>query len=122
MLKISIAYFIPYSLERGGLLYPKGRWKIMNKYESVIIINPSVDDEGIKSLITRFTDIINNDGKLEKTEELGKKRLAYEINKNKEGFYVVFNFEAKPELIAELERNYRIEDNVMKFITVKNEK
>ena len=94
----------------------------MNKYESVIIINPSVDDEGIKSLITRFTDIINNDGKLEKTEELGKKRLAYEINKNKEGFYVVFNFEAKPELIAELERNYRIEDNVMKFITVKNEK
>ena len=94
----------------------------MNKYESVIIINPSVDDEGIKSLITRFTDIINNDGKLEKTEELGKKRLAYEINKNKEGFYVVFNFEAKPELIAELERNYRIDDNIMKFITVKNEK
>ncbi len=94
----------------------------MNKYESVIIINPSVDDEGIKTLIKKFTDIINNDGKVEKTEELGKKRLAYEINKNKEGFYVVFNFEAKPELIAELERNYRIDDNIMKFITVKNEK
>ena len=94
----------------------------MNKYESVIIINPSVDDEGIKTLVKKFTDIINNEGKVEKTEELGKKRLAYEINKNKEGFYVVFNFEAKPELIAELERNYRIEDNVMKFITVKSEK
>ena len=65
--------------------------------------------------------IINNEGKVESVDELGKKRLAYEIMKNKEGFYVVFNFEAKPELIAELERNYRIEDSVMKFITVRKE-
>ena len=93
----------------------------MNKYESVIIINPSVDDEGIKALIKKFTDIINNDGKVESVDELGKRRLAYEIAKNKEGFYIVFNFEAKPELIAELERNYRIDDSVMKFITVKKE-
>ena len=93
----------------------------MNKYESVIIINPSVDDEGIKALIKKFTDIINNEGKVESVDELEKRRLAYEINKNKEGFYAVFNFEAKPELIAELERNYRIDDCVMKFITVKKE-
>ena len=93
----------------------------MNKYESVIIINPSVDEEGIKSLIKKFTDIINNDGKVESVDEIGKKRLAYEIMKNKEGYYTVFNFEAKPELIAELERNYRIDDSVMKFITVKKE-
>lgn len=93
----------------------------MNKYESVIIINPSVDEEGIKALIQKFTDIINNEGKVESAEELGKKRLAYEIQKNKEGFYVIFNFEAKPELITELERNYRIEDSVMKFITVRKE-
>ena len=93
----------------------------MNKYESIIIINPSVDEEGIKSLIKKFTDIINNEGKVESVEELGKKRLAYEIKKNKEGYYTLCNFEAKPELIAELERNYRIEDNVMKFITVKKE-
>ena len=56
----------------------------MNKYESVIIINPSVDDEGIKALIKKFTDIINNEGKVESAEELGKRRLAYEIMK-KEG-------------------------------------
>ena len=93
----------------------------MNKYESVIIINPSVDEEGIKSLIKKFTDIINNEGKVESVNEIGKKRLAYEIMKNKEGYYTVFNFEAKPELIAELERNYRIDDSVMKFITVKKE-
>ena len=93
----------------------------MNKYESVIIINPSVDEEGIKAVIAKFTDLINNDGKVESVNEIGKKRLAYEIMKNKEGFYTVFNFEAKPELIAELERNYRIDDNIMKFITIKNE-
>ena len=93
----------------------------MNKYESVIIINPSVDEEGIKTVIAKFTDLINNDGKVESVNEIGKKRLAYEIMKNKEGYYTVFNFEAKPELIAELERNYRIDDNIMKFITIKNE-
>ena len=93
----------------------------MNKYESVVIINPSVEEEKVKELSQKFTDIINNDGKVEKVEELGKKKLAYEVKKNKEGYYVVINFEANPELIAELERNYRIEDSVMKFITVRKE-
>ena len=93
----------------------------MNKYESVIIINPNVEEEGIKSLISRFTDLINNEGSVEKVTEMGRKKLAYEIQKNKEGYYVVFNFEAKPELIAELERQYRITDEVMKFMVVKEE-
>ena len=93
----------------------------MNKYESVIIINPSVEEEGIKALIAKYTDLINNEGKVESVDEIGKKRLAYEIMKNKEGYYVVFNFEAKPELIAELERNYRIDDSIMKFITIRKE-
>jgi len=91
----------------------------MNKYESVVIINPSVDEETMKSLIQKFTDLINNDGKVEKVEELGKRKLAYEIDKNKEAYYVVFTFEANPASIAELERVYRITDNVMKFIVIK---
>ena len=90
---------------------------IMNKYESVVIIDPAVAEEKVKELSQKFTDIINNDGKVEKVEELGKKRLAYEVKKNKEGYYVVINFEANPELISELERNYRIMDEVIKFIT-----
>ncbi|MCI8362492.1 MAG: 30S ribosomal protein S6 [Clostridia bacterium] len=93
----------------------------MNKYESVVIINPNVDEEGIKSLVQKFTALINNDGKLEKADELGKRRLAYEVKKNKEGYYVVFYFEANTSLIAELERNYRITDEVIKFMTVKVE-
>ena len=91
----------------------------MNKYESVIIINPSVDEEGMKALIQKFTDIINNEGKVESVDELGKKRLAYEIKKNKEAFYVQFNFESNPEAITELERVYRITDDILKFITIK---
>ncbi len=93
----------------------------MNKYESVIIIGQDVTEEGIKALITRFTDLINTDGKVENVQEVGRKKLAYEVKKNTEGYYVVFNFEAKPELIAELERNYRITDEVIKFITVRLE-
>ena len=93
----------------------------MNKYESVVIISPNVDEEGIKSLISRFSDLINNDGKVEKVDELGKRKLAYEVKKFEEAFYVVFYFEAKPELITELERNYRITDEVIKFMTVKYE-
>ena len=91
----------------------------MNKYESVIIINPSVEEEGMKNLIQKFTDLINNEGKVEKVDELGKKRVAYDIKKNKEAYYVVFYFEADPKSIAELERNYRITDEVIKFIVVR---
>ena len=91
----------------------------MNKYESVVIINPNVEENSLKELIERFQTLINTDGKVEQVNELGKKKLAYEINKNKEGYYVVYDFEANPKLIAELERNYRITDEIIKFIVVK---
>ena len=93
----------------------------MNKYESVVIINPNVDEEGLKSIVSQFTSLINTDGKLEKVDQLGKRRLAYEISKTKEAYYVVFYFEANPSLISEIERNYRIIDNIIKFMTIKVE-
>ena len=93
----------------------------MNKYESVIIINPNIEENGIKSLIEKFSNIINSDGKVAEAQEPGKKKLAYDINKQKEGYYVVFTFEANPKLIAELERNYRITDEVMKFIVIRKD-
>jgi len=93
----------------------------MNKYESVIIINPNLEAESIKALIEKFSNLINNNGKVDSVEEVGKKKLAYEIKKNKEGYYIVFKFEANPELITELERIYRITDEVIKFIVIKEE-
>ena len=92
--------------------------KVASRVRNEVI---NVDEEGIKGLVQKLTDLINNDGKVEKVDELGKKKLAYEIQKNKEGYYVVFNFEANPDLISELERNYRITDEVIKFMTIKVE-
>ncbi len=91
----------------------------MNKYESVVIINPNVEENALNELTEKFSALINNDGKVEQVNNLGKKKLAYEVKKNKEGYYVVFDFEANPNLIAELERNYRITDEVIKFIVIK---
>ncbi len=93
----------------------------MNKYESMIIINPAVDEEKVNELSTRFTDMINKDGNVEKVDNLGKRKLAYPVKKNEDGIYVVFYFTANPSLIAELERIYRITDDVIKFMTIRVE-
>ena len=113
-------FFTSLLIQKNRLLIQK-EVKIMNKYESVIIINPNLDEEATKAVVTKFSDLINTDGKVEKVEELGKKKLAYEVKKNTEGYYTVYYFEANPSLIAELERNYRITDEVIKFMTIKNE-
>ena len=93
----------------------------MNKYESIIIVNPNVDEAGLKALEEKFTGLINEHGKVESVENMGKKRLAYEIKKHKEATYMLFNFEAEPDSIAELERVYRITDEVIKFIVVRKD-
>ena len=93
----------------------------MNQYESIIIVNPNLDEAALKALEEKFTGLINENGKVESVENMGKKRLAYEIKKCKEGTYLLFNFEAKPDSITELERVYRITDDIMKFIVVKKE-
>lgn len=93
----------------------------MNKYESVIIISPNLDEGEIEGIVTEITDLINKDGEVTKVEKMGIKKLAYEIKKNKEGYYIVFYFESKEDVIIELERNYRINENIIKFITVRND-
>ena len=93
----------------------------MNKYESVIIVNPNVDEAGLKALEEKFTGLINENGKVESVENMGKKRLAYEIKKLKEGTYMLFKFESNPDSIKELERVYIITDDIIKFIVVRKE-
>lgn len=93
----------------------------MNKYESVIIVSPEVDEAGLKSVEEKYTGLINKTGKVEAVKNLGKKQLAYEIKKFSEATYMQFDFDAEPETIAELERNYRISDEVIKFITIRKD-
>ena len=93
----------------------------MNKYESVIIIKPNLDEEEIDNITQKVKDIIEENGTVTKVEKMGMKKLAYEIKKNKEGYYIVIYFEADPSIISELERNYRINENIIKFITIRKD-
>lgn len=93
----------------------------MNRYKSIIIVAPTIDEKQQKEIENKYTELINENGKIEEVKNLGKKRLAYEIKKNKEGFYFEFDFKSKPDFIPELERRFRIDDDVIKFIVVKRE-
>ncbi len=93
----------------------------MNKYESIIIIKVDLKEETINKIITDVSDLINSKGSMEKVEQIGKKKLAYEIRGNKEGFYIIFEFETEVEQIRELERYFRITDEILKFIVVRKD-
>ena len=94
----------------------------MNNYETLFVIDPDLDEEATKATIQKFCDIItNNGGNIEKTDEWGKKKLAYPINFKNDGYYVLTTFKAEPSLPAELERNYKIAENIMRYIVVRLE-
>jgi len=90
----------------------------MRKYETLFILRPSIEEEKRNEVIEKFKGIIASDGEVEKVEEWGVKRLAYEIEKIRDGYYVLVNFKANPELPKELERNFRISDDVLRYIVV----
>ena len=95
---------------------------MLNKYESIYIVNPNVEADGIKSLVEKFNGLIESEGgKVLETNEWGMKKLAYPIKKFTQGYYILVNFEAKAEFIDELERIYKITDSVIKFITIRKE-
>lgn len=94
----------------------------MNSYELLYIIKPTVEEEARAALIARFADIVKGDnGEVESIDEWGMRKLAYAINYISEGYYVLMNFKAIPALPAELERNLKISEDVMRFMVVKKE-
>jgi small subunit ribosomal protein S6 len=90
----------------------------MRKYETIFILRPSLEEEKRNEILEKFKGIIAADGEIEKVEEWGNKRLAYEIEKLREGYYVHVNFKANPTLPKELERNFKISDDVIRFIVI----
>ena len=92
----------------------------MNIYESVVIFNPN--EKIAKEEIKKYTDLIQSYSSMKrvKVEDMGIKQLAYEIKDNKSAWYAVFTFQAEPENITDLERQFRINDNVLKFMTVRH--
>jgi len=94
----------------------------MNKYEAMYIISPTIDEEQVKALVEKFNDLISEHGEIEKVEEWGKKKLAYEVQDQKEGYYVLVYFTANPEFPTELERNFKINENILKYLILNREK
>ena len=94
----------------------------MNKYESIYILSPTMEEEAIKAMIERFSNlIVSEGGEVEKIDEWGKRRLAYPIEDFREGYYVLMNFKADPQLPSELERNYKITDEVIRYIIIRDD-
>jgi small subunit ribosomal protein S6 len=96
--------------------------KVNGKYETVFIADLDLGEEAIKSLVEKFTALIAENGTVTNVNEWGKRRFAYAIDDKMEGYYVLIEFESKPEFPAELDRIYNITDGVMRSIIIaKNE-
>ncbi len=89
----------------------------MRQYEVAYIVHPELDETAFKDVVARVQGLIENgEGKVTKAELWGKKRLAYEIRKQKEGQYVFLQTEMPPSFCTELERNLRLLEPVMRFM------
>ena len=92
----------------------------MRRYETIFIASPTLTDEQAEELVRQFEGIIaEQGGELLKTEKWGRKKLAYEVQKFSEGYYTLFDMNAGPNLIAELERRFRNHDSVIKYLSVR---
>ena len=94
----------------------------MNKFEAVIILEPNAEETRIEEILKLIKNKIEeDDGKVTNVEKLGIKNLAYEIKKNSQGFYIVIQFESEQDTVLEIERIFRITEEVMKFIVVRKD-
>ncbi len=95
----------------------------MNQYETVFILTPVLSDDQMKEAVEKFKGILTSNGAEIINEELwGLKKLAYPIQKKSTGFYVLVEFKAEPTVIKTLEVNYRRDERIIRYITIKNEK
>lgn len=91
-----------------------------NTYESAVIINAALEDDQIELVISRIKEnILNNGGNIREMENWGRKRLAYIIKKSRIGYYVIFRFDAPPNIVSKLERVYSLDEHILRFLTIK---
>jgi len=89
-------------------------------YESAVLINAALDDQQIESILSRIKDVItNNGGEIRELENWGRKRLAYPVEKSKIGYYAIYRFDAPSDLISKLERAYSLDEQILRFVTLK---
>ena len=89
-------------------------------YESAILINAALEDNQIQSIISHVKELISsNDGEITDVEDWGRKRLAYMIKKSKIGYYIIFQFNAYPQIISTLEKFYKLDENILRYLNIK---
>src|SRR5207247_1857379 len=94
----------------------------MRNYEIMFIVNPNATEEEIDKINGQIESIITSGGgKIDKIEKMGKRRLAYEVDKHREGHYVLFAMSANGDIIKECERRLRVMDAVIKYLTVRTD-
>lgn len=92
--------------------------KITGKYETIFIVNPTLDEEATTAVVDKFKSLIEKSSTNVEVEDWGKRKLAYEINDQTEGYYTLIRFESAPDFPAELDRVYKITDGVMRSLIV----
>lgn len=92
-------------------------------YEGMYILSASLSEEAIKKALSRITDLIEqHQGEVHKVHEQGRKKLAYEINGHKQGYYFVLYFSVIPSAISEMWKEYHLNEDLIRFITLQAEK
>lgn len=92
----------------------------MPLYESVFVVRQDVSAQHVESLAERYGEMIReNGGEVAKTEYWGLRNLAYRVKKNRKGHYTMFNIDGPPEAVAELERNMRLSEDVLRYLTIR---
>lgn len=94
----------------------------MRNYELMYIIRPDIEDDAKTAVVERFNTILTDNGaEIEKVDEKGKKRLAYEINDFKDGYYVVINFKGDEKAINEFDRLAKFSDDIIRHIVIRED-
>jgi len=93
----------------------------MKDYELFLIFSMNLGEEGREALLNKFCDIIKSSGQIDKVDKWGKRRLAYSINKEHDGFYVLVNFKSKSDVPAEITRIAGISSGLLRYLLIKNE-
>jgi len=92
----------------------------MNCYETLFVVKPTLTEEETAAQIAKIKDVLTKEGaEILATDDMGMRKLAYQVQKNDRGYYTVVYFKAEGSVITELERNLRINEDVIKFLTVK---
>jgi len=94
---------------------------VKNSYETVFILSTKAGEDAVTALVQKFKDLIEANGTIDSIDEWGKRRLAYPIKKQEEGYYTLVNFTSSPEFTAELDRIYKITDGVLRSLIIKKE-